>query len=162
MKPVPAAIAFGSNLADRSQNIDQGLDALSHHPGVRLTRRSSIIETDPVGGPPQGRFLNGVVLIETDLPPRQLLALLHKIEAAGGRRRQHRNEPREIDLDLLLYGDEIVLDPGCRIPHPRMHERGFVLQPLNEVASDWIHPERQQTIAALYADWCKRNEHADH
>jgi len=126
-------IAFGSNLGDRKKTIDAALEKLRNCAGIEVSRVSSIIETDPVGGPPQGKFLNGVAEVHTDLAPRELLECLQKIESELGRVRSEKNAPRTIDLDILLYGDEKIDEPGLKVPHPRMHEREFVMKPLKEL-----------------------------
>ena len=153
MKRTRAAVAYGSNLGDRQSHIEAALRRLAAHPGIRLLRRSQTIETEPVGGPSQGPFLNGVVLVETQLSPRQLLAHLLRVEDQGGRVRQESNGPRTIDLDLILFGDTVLTDADCRVPHPRAAQRGFVLQPLAEVAADWRHPEAGCSVSELLARW---------
>lgn len=153
---VVAAVAFGSNLGDRRRHIDLALSRLAEEPGVVLLRRSSICETAPVGGPPQGPFLNGVVLLESVLEPRTLLRRLLAIEQRGGRVRNEINAPRTIDLDLIFCGDEVIDQEGCQVPHPRAHRRGFVLEPLAEVAPDWIHPRLQQSARRLLEAWRSR------
>ncbi len=146
---VPAVIALGSNLGDRQRNIEQAIETLDSHPSITLLKRSSIFDTEPEGGLPQPRFLNGVVLIETQLSPWQLLDVLHEIEKAGGRTRTGSNEPRTIDLDLLFYSDKVIHQEGLVVPHPRAHERRFVLEPLAQIAPDWVHPEKSLTISEL-------------
>ena len=137
---MPAAyIAFGSNLGDRNKNIQEALLALSSHPKIKLIKTSSIIETEPEGGPPdQPKFLNGAVKIETDLSPDDLLSALQAIEKQLGRSRAIKNGPRTIDLDIIFYGDEIINKPGLVIPHPRWRQRQFVLKPLREIAPEKI------------------------
>ena len=132
-------IGFGSNLGDREENIEKALSVLKKTEGIKVRKISSIYETEPVGGPLQGKFLNGVAEIETSLNPRKLLRCLKKIEKAVGRKPgKVRWGPREIDLDILLYGDESVAEPDLKIPHPEMRKRGFVLKPLCEIAPDVV------------------------
>ncbi len=114
--------------------------------GVNLLRVSSVRETDPVGGPPQGKYLNAAVELETMIVPRELLARFHEIEADLGRVRTVRDGPRPIDLDILLYGDEMIKEPGLEIPHPRMLEREFVLEPLAELVPGRRHPLTGNTM----------------
>lgn len=109
---------------------------------------SSLWETAPIGGPPQGDYLNAVVLLDTVLGPRPLLDSLLAIEAASGRQRGERAAPRTLDLDLLLYGDAEIETPGLTVPHPRMHERRFVLEPLAEVWPEAVIPGHG-TVAGL-------------
>lgn len=147
----PAAIALGSNLGDRRANILGAVDALAHAAGVRLLAVSSIHETSPVGPVPQGPYLNAAATLRTTLAPRALLDLLLGIERAFGRdrAREQRWGPRTLDLDLLLYAERIVDEPGLTIPHPRMHERLFVLEPLAEIAGQWVLPTRALNITTL-------------
>ncbi len=125
-------LGIGSNMGQRRRFIDQALSLLAEE-GVEVLLRSSLIETDPVGGPPQERFLNGVVKARTDWPPEELLRRLKAVEQRLGRKPTVRNGPRPIDLDILLYDNLIVRLPHLTIPHPRMHERAFVLKPLQEI-----------------------------
>ena len=131
-----AFIAFGSNLGNRQKNIDDALELLTRE-GVFVLKRSSIMETDPVGGPSgQGKFFNGVIKVETDLSPHELLQTLISIEKQLGRVRSVRNAPRIIDLDILLYDDIILDEFDLTIPHPRMRERAFVMKPLLDIEPD--------------------------
>jgi 2-amino-4-hydroxy-6-hydroxymethyldihydropteridine diphosphokinase len=141
MKPgeVLATVALGSNLGDRAGQLDRALQQLAALPRTSLVARSRWRETEPVGGPPgQPRFLNGVVRLETALGPRELLAALQRIELDSGRRRELevRDGPRQLDLDLVFYGDLQLADPGLQLPHPRAEQRLFVLEPLQEIAPD--------------------------
>jgi 2-amino-4-hydroxy-6-hydroxymethyldihydropteridine diphosphokinase len=130
-----AFIALGSNLGDRLGNLQAAVDGLAGTRGIDVVRASRVYETDPVG-PPQPDYLNAVVLVETSLSARELLEACLAIERAMGRERKERWGPRTIDLDLLLYGREDIHEPGLVVPHPRMHERGFVLAPLLELEAD--------------------------
>jgi 2-amino-4-hydroxy-6-hydroxymethyldihydropteridine diphosphokinase len=145
-------IALGSNVGDRRRHLEAALEGLRQLPGVRVGAVSPSIETDPVGGPPgQGRFLNAAVGIETDLEPQALLGALKGIERALGRREGPHWGPREIDLDIILFGDRIVESPALRIPHPQFRERRFVLEPLAAIAPDAVDPVTGRTVRQLLA-----------
>ncbi len=133
---VEAFLGLGSNLGDRLANLQRAVDLLSGTNGVRVVRSSRVYETDPVG-PPQPDFLNAVVEVRTDLGPRRLLEACLEVERAIGRERTgQRWGPRVIDIDVLTHGEETVDEPDLQIPHPRMHERAFVLIPLAELTAD--------------------------
>ena len=126
-------IGIGSNLGDRRGYIDKAVIALRETAGVSVTRVSSIYETDPVSDIPQGKYLNGVIEIETDMGAKPLLRELNKIEEGLGRKRAIKNAPRTIDLDILYYGDEHINEKGLIVPHPRINEREFVMRGLREL-----------------------------
>jgi 2-amino-4-hydroxy-6-hydroxymethyldihydropteridine diphosphokinase len=142
------AIALGSNLGDREANLAFGLSAL---PGfITNLVQSSWHDTTPAGvSADQPRYLNGVVIGETSLSARQLLDRLLQIENAAGRTRPAAMAPRTLDLDLILFGDKKIEEPGLTVPHPRFRDRLFVLEPLAEVAPGWIDPGTGLTISAL-------------
>ena len=143
-------LGLGSNLGDRRRNLEAALEALRAHPRITVSAVSSFLETDPVGGPPgQGKFLNAAAKIETDLSPDSLLEELKRVERALGRKPGPRWGPREIDLDILLYGDTILETGTLVIPHPRMRERRFVLEPLAEIAPDARDPVTGLSVRAL-------------
>jgi 2-amino-4-hydroxy-6-hydroxymethyldihydropteridine diphosphokinase len=148
-------VALGSNLGDRAENLRQArvqIDA----PDLRVLRVSSIYETAPRDLEDQPWFLNQVIECQTDLFPRQLLERLKKIEKAMGRKRIVTKGPREIDLDILLYGDAVVKAPELEIPHPRLAERRFVLEPLAELAPEKKHPSTRKTIRELLGGVAKQ------
>lgn len=128
-----AYIGIGSNLGDRQSHINDAIDILGQVEGISVLRASSVYETEPVGGPPQDKYLNGVIEIETTLEPHLLLEELTGIEKLLGREREVVSGPRTIDLDILTYGDLTLRDETLTIPHPRMHEREFVLKGLREL-----------------------------
>ncbi len=145
-----AYIAIGSNLGDRGRNCYQAVAALSQHAQITVTRISRLIETAPVGLPDGAPpFLNGAVAFETSLGSHALLKELLAIEQQLGRVRRERWEPRVIDLDLLLFGDKIVSSDELIVPHPMMHQRRFVLEPLAEIARNVVHPTLMMTIGGL-------------
>ena len=133
---VTTYLGIGSNLGQREGYIHRAIELLQTSPGIDVKRVSSLYETDPVGGPPQGKFLNGTLEIQTSLSPRDLLQRLKEIEKLTGRLARERYGPREIDLDILLYGDHQIQEPDLVIPHPEMWKRSFVLTPLKEIAPD--------------------------
>jgi 3-oxoacyl-[acyl-carrier protein] reductase len=152
--PVAAYIALGSNLGDRRALLDEAVARLRLQPGIEVIRVSSCYETEPVGGPAgQGKYLNAAAHLRTTLAALQLLHVLQAVETQLGRVRTERFGPRTIDLDLLLYGAEIlqIQEPGCNliVPHPRLHERLFVLEPLVEIAPLAVHPLLQSTAKDL-------------
>ena len=143
-------VAMGSNLGDRDAHLAAGLAALRATAGVEVVAVSPLYETDPVGPPPQGPYLNGAIELATTLPPDTLLERLLEIEISQGRTRgSDRNAPRTLDLDLLLYGDRKLAAPGLEVPHPRLADRPFVLEPLCDLAPNLIHPTLGETIEVL-------------
>ncbi len=145
-----AYVALGSNLGDREQILLDALDAMHKLPGVSVTRVSTFLENPAIGGPPDSPpFLNAVAEVQTSLSPRQLLNRLLEIEQSLGRVRRQRWEPRVIDLDLILFGDQTVDEDGLTVPHPLMHKRRFVLEPLAEVAPDARHPTLNKSAVEL-------------
>jgi 2-amino-4-hydroxy-6-hydroxymethyldihydropteridine diphosphokinase len=150
-QPVTAAIALGSNLGDRRAHLAAALDAIARLPGTHLVAASDFIQTEPVGPVPQGPFLNAAAVVETTLPPRLLLDALLQIETSHGRDRtsEQRWGPRTLDLDLLVYGDRVIREPGLTIPHPRLHERLFVLEPLAQIAGERRVPPGGRTVGEL-------------
>ena len=134
MTPVTAYIALGANLEDPVVQVRAGLAALATLPDTQLLMQSSLYRTAPVGYADQPDFINAVAAVDTELSPRELLDALLAIEMNHGRVRQFANAPRTLDLDVLLYDDVEVNESGLTIPHPRMHERAFVLAPLAEIA----------------------------
>lgn len=148
-----AYIALGSNLGDRDDFLRRALAALRQTEGIEVTRVSPLYETRPVGGPSdQGQYLNAVAEVQSERGPYDLLALLLHIEQQLGRERRVKDGPRTIDLDLILYGDLVHEDARLIVPHPRLHERLFVLQPLALLAPGLLHPVLKRTIADLLAD----------
>jgi len=144
-----AYLSLGSNLGDRAANLHAALAQLDV--AGRLLAASALYETQPVDVPDQPWFLNCVAAIETGKTPRELLQLALKIEAAMGRLRMTKKGPRNIDIDVVLFGDRVVDEPGLRIPHPALQQRRFVLEPLVEIAPDARHPELGKTARELLA-----------
>ncbi len=153
-----AYIGLGSNLGRREENLVRAISLLSSSPGIRVLRRASLYETEPVGVEDQPWFLNTVVEVETSLSPRGLLCRLKEIERELGREERGRWGPREIDLDLLLYGDLIIEEDGLILPHPELHRRRFVLEPLGELAPELVHPRLKRPLRDLLADLDERKK----
>jgi len=149
-----AYVALGANLGDRAGALARAVESLRATPGVRVVAQSSVWETPPLG-PPQPDYLNAAVALDTELDALALLRRLHEIEAAAGRTRgPERNQARPLDLDLLLFGGLVIDAPDITLPHPRMHERAFVLGPLAEIAPNELHPVLHEPIATLAARVC--------
>ncbi|MFC1637724.1 2-amino-4-hydroxy-6-hydroxymethyldihydropteridine diphosphokinase [Candidatus Margulisiibacteriota bacterium] len=145
-------LGLGSNVGDREEYIEQAVFLLEKSPSVDVVKRSTIFETEPEGGGNQPPFFNGALEVRTKLDPYKLLEHLQEIEATLGREREIEWGPRTIDIDILLYGDEVVSDDKLQIPHPLMHERLFVLKPLREIAPNLIHPILEKTIQTLFEE----------
>src|SRR5436853_44446 len=149
---VRCLIALGSNQGDRAQHLLKAIELLRSQPKIAVAQVSSFHLTSPVGGPPgQDAYFNAAAVVNADLTPAELLNSLLSIEKKLGRVRSERWGPRTIDLDLLLCGDQLVEIPEITVPHPRMHERRFVLAPAAEIAADWVHPLRKQAIGQMLA-----------
>ncbi len=144
--PVTAYVALGANLGDAAQTLRDALASLTHTPGIRLVKASSLYRTAPIesSGPD---YLNAVAAVSTTLTAPDLLTALQAIENAAGRERPYRNAPRTLDLDLLLYGDGRIASPTLTVPHPRMGERAFVLVPLAEIAPEFV-PEASLAVVS--------------
>jgi 2-amino-4-hydroxy-6-hydroxymethyldihydropteridine diphosphokinase len=145
-----AYLSLGSNLGDRAANLRAALAQLDA--AGKSLAVSGFYETQPVDAPDQPWFLNCVAAIETEKTPQELLHLALKIEAAMGRLRMRKKGPRNIDIDLVLFGDRVVDEPALKIPHPAMRQRRFVLEPLVEIAPEVRHPELRKTARELLAE----------
>jgi 2-amino-4-hydroxy-6-hydroxymethyldihydropteridine diphosphokinase len=148
---VTAFLALGSNLGDRLEHLGRAVGALNENEGVRVIRSSRVYETAPVG-PPQPDYLNAVIEVRTSLAARDLLDVCLGVEHALGRVRAERWGPRVIDVDVLTYDDERIDEPGLIVPHPRMHERAFVLVPLLELTSEPMLPGGARVADLRMAD----------
>jgi len=145
-----AYVGLGANLGDRERTLHAAVEALAEEDGIEVVAVSTLRETDPVGVGDQPRFLNGVVALETTLAPRELLDRLLLVEQRFGRvRTSGEHGPRTLDLDLLVHGDAVLDEPGLTLPHPRLHERRFVLEPLAELAPGLVVPGRGDVDSLL-------------
>ncbi|NOX97791.1 MAG: 2-amino-4-hydroxy-6-hydroxymethyldihydropteridine diphosphokinase [Nitrospirae bacterium] len=142
-------LGLGSNLGDRKRNIQEAVRLLEEREVVKVVKVSSLCETEPEGVKDQPFFLNGVLEMETELSPRDVLDTLKAIERRLGRKKGRKWGPRIIDLDILLYGDLVIKEEGLEIPHPLLPERAFVLTPLVEIAPETVHPGLSKTISYL-------------
>ena len=147
----------GGNMGDRKANLQHAFELIEKNAGT-ITKVSRIYETAPWGNTEQPAFLNQVLWISSHLSPQQLLLRLLTIELELGRKRAEKMGPRLIDIDILLYGNEVISEPDLIVPHPRIAERRFVLTPLNEIAPDVVHPLLQKTISELLASCPDRLE----
>lgn len=150
-----AYIGIGSNLGNRKQNCEKAIGLLIEH-RITVTKRSTMLETEPWGIKDQPKFINMALTIDTILEPENLLNLLKKIESAVGRTQTSRWGPRIIDLDILLYDNLIINTNTVQIPHPGIKERDFVLRPLSEIAPDKIHPVFKKSIKELLNELIKQ------
>jgi 2-amino-4-hydroxy-6-hydroxymethyldihydropteridine diphosphokinase len=151
MSDATAYIALGSNLGDRRRLLESALESLRAVDGLEVVAVSDRVETAPQGPPGQRMYVNAAAALRCRLGPRALLSAMLDIEAAHGRHRagEERWGPRPLDLDLLLYGDLVIDEPGLTVPHPRLHERPFVLGPLAQIAPDAVHPVLGLTVERL-------------
>lgn len=159
--PVIAFVALGSNLESPREQVARGMLEIGALPKTRLLARSSLYRTAPVGFVEQPDFINAVAMAETALAPHALLDALLGIERRHGRVREFRNAPRTLDLDILLYGDLVLHEHGLTLPHPRMHERAFVLLPLAEIAPDAVIPGKGRVADLLAGCHDQRLERLD-
>lgn len=143
----PVLLSFGSNLDNRHKMIESAWCVLGQTEGIERVRLSPFYETDPIGGPPgQPKYINAAGIIQTAIPPEELLITLQKIEADFGRVRTERWGARTLDIDILLYADRIIESSSLTIPHIEMLYRQFVLMPANDIAADWVHPLTKQSL----------------
>ena len=147
---IRAYVGLGSNLGDREATLLRALELLAAEPGVTVAAVSALRDTEPVGYVDQPRFLNGAAAVDTELPARELLDRLLGVERSLGRRRDGpRFGPRTVDLDLLLYGDATIEEPGLSVPHPRLGERRFALEPLAELDPSLTLPDGRKVLDLL-------------
>lgn len=146
---ITAYLSLGSNLGDRQANLEKAIELIKGHQGIQLEQVSSLYETEPVGYEDQDWFVNAVVEIATTLSPQELLGAAAEVENQLGRVRTIRWGPRTVDVDILFYGNHLVVEENLEIPHPRIQERAFVLKPLAEIAPDFVHPYYGQTAEDL-------------
>lgn len=147
-----AYISFGSNMGDKEQSLYEAIEHLIEHPSIELIGVSSIYDTDPVGYEDQDVFMNLIAEIKTTLEAEELLTVCQSVEQQLKRVRIIRWGPRTMDLDIIFYGEEVIQTETLLVPHPRMHERGFVLVPLNEIAPTAKHAALGKTVDELLAE----------
>lgn len=152
-----AYLGLGSNLGDRKKNLEIAHEKLSQHPNIRITASSSFYETEPVGYLDQDWFINQAIEIETSLSPIKLLETTQGIEEGLGRERSIKWGPRTVDIDILAYEDRIMNTPVLKLPHPSLHERRFVLVPLEEIAPAFLHPVLDKSISKILIDTPDKN-----
>lgn len=152
-------LGLGSNMGDKRANLDKALERLAEDAQSQLLAVSDYIETEPVGEVEQDNFLNGAVLLRTLKTPEEIMEQIHGIETELKRERTVHWGPRTIDVDILLYDREIIIQDNLTIPHPQMCDRGFVLEPLYQIAPDWIHPVHNKTVRELYEEWMNTKKH---
>jgi 2-amino-4-hydroxy-6-hydroxymethyldihydropteridine diphosphokinase len=153
-------IGFGSNVGNRLDFCDRAVTLLSLLPHSELVAVSPLYETEPVldgAQPGESWFLNGVVQMKTDVTPRSLMTVCREIERSLGRDEDHRHGPRTLDLDILFYGRRVINEPDMVVPHPRLHQRRFVLVPLADLDSSWQHPSLHRTVGELLAEATDRS-----
>ncbi len=142
-------ISLGSNLGNKYDNLTKAIELLSGSEAFGITERSGMYRTAPVGGPEQNDYLNMVVRAETSLDPFSLLGLLKKTEKVMGREKKPRDYPRLIDLDLVFYGNRVISSEDLIVPHPRAHEREFVMLPMGDIDPEFVHPLKEKSITAI-------------
>ncbi|MFH1878974.1 MAG: 2-amino-4-hydroxy-6-hydroxymethyldihydropteridine diphosphokinase [Candidatus Omnitrophota bacterium] len=144
-------LGIGTNIGVRQENYERAVSLIQAVPGIKLIERSAVYITRPESDIPQEDYLNGVLKIETDISPEELLALFKGIERKMGRKPSEVNAPRVIDIDILFYGKQIIKSAKLTIPHPGLGKRYFVLRGMNDIAPDVMHPETGKTMHELYA-----------
>jgi len=149
-------LGLGSNVGDKEENIQRAVELIKEK--CEVSKQSSLYETEPVGYDNQDWFLNSAMKVKTILAPKELLAFLQSIEQIGGRVKTFKNGPRVIDLDILFYDNQIIKENDLIVPHPRLHERLFVLEPLYEICPDYIHPIFKKSVKELYLSITKEKE----
>lgn len=144
-------LGIGSNLGDRQANVDRAISLLKENADITVLEVSSLIESTPEGKAEQGNYLNGVLKIETDLLPLELLSQLKMVERRLGRVRPETGAPRTMDLDILFYDDVVIMEgKSLSIPHSKLADRLFVLEPLSQIAPDFVHPKLQKSVRELF------------